>query len=74
MDYQQNKTDDIAYFLSFCIENYRNKHGITGEEAYNILSQSGTLKYLQDNYEVIHTQSHQWILQDIDNFIKHSKI
>lgn len=37
------------------------------------LSESGTLKYLEENYEVIHTQSPQWILEEIDEFLtKHN--
>lgn len=37
------------------------------------LLESGTLRYLEDNYEVIHTQSPQWILEEINDFLaKHS--
>lgn len=34
--------------------------------ALAVLSDSGTLKYLEENYDVIHTQSHHWILADIE--------
>lgn len=26
--------------------------------------------YLVDNYEVLHTQSAQWLVEDIDDFLK----
>lgn len=65
------KEDTIPLFLSFCIEQYKNAKGISGEEAMKILSDTGTLKYLENNYDVIHTQSPQWILEEISEFINH---
>lgn len=60
---------NIAYFVSFCIEQYKHKKGITGAEAIKTLEKYGVLDYLQDNFDILHTQSHQWILADIDEFI-----
>ncbi len=67
----------IAYFVSFCIEQYKHRHGLRGEEAMAYLQEVGVLQYLADNYEVLHTQSAQWILEDMEEFIalrKKSKI
>ena len=61
---------DIAYFLSFCIEQYKNEKKMTGTEAAMLLKSYGVLKYLKDHFEILHTQSRQWILADIDEFIK----
>ena len=33
------------------------------------LQHYGVLQYLANNYEVLHTQSAQWILEDMDEFI-----
>ncbi len=63
-------TQDIAYFLSFCIEKYKEQEHITGAEATRRLAQWGVLPYLADNFEVLHTQSAQWILEDINDFIR----
>ncbi|MCS2894622.1 DUF3791 domain-containing protein [Parabacteroides faecis] len=63
------KQQDIAYFISFCIEQYKNTKGLNGEEAMRIFSQYGVLEYLHDFFDVLHTQSYQWILADIDEFI-----
>lgn len=63
------KTLDIAYFLSFCIEQYKNEKGMDGVEAMRILDKYGVLEYLRDHFEILHTQSRQWILSDIDDFI-----
>ena len=64
------KTQDIAYFLSFCIEQYKKEKNLTGAEAANILGQYGVLDYLEAHYEPIHSQSRQWIMEDIDEFIR----
>lgn len=60
---------DIALFLSFCIEQYKASKGLSGEEATRVLSHYGVLDYLNEFYNVLHTQSRQWILADIDEFI-----
>ncbi|WP_143864771.1 DUF3791 domain-containing protein [Bacteroides zhangwenhongii] len=64
------KEQDIAYFLSFCIEQYKNEKRMTGTEAMNFLNRYGVLEYLAEHFEILHTQSRQWILADIDEFIK----
>lgn len=65
---------DIAYFLAFCVEIYKNAHSLSGNEASTLLSESGVLDYLEENYDVIHTQSHHWILADIEEFLStHNK-
>lgn len=64
------KEQDIAYFLSFCIEQYKNEKRMTGTEAMNFLNRYGVLEYLAEHFEILHTQSRQWILADIDEFIR----
>lgn len=60
---------DIALFISFCIEQYKTAKGMTGEEAMQVLSRYGVLEYLNEFYDVLHTQGGEWILADIDEFI-----
>lgn len=62
--------DAIPLFLSFCIEQYKNSEGLKGEDALNILQRTGALDYLERNYEVLHTQGPQWILEEITEFVK----
>lgn len=69
----KGQKDAIAYFLAFCIEIYKDSHSLSGEEAMALLSESGALEYLEENYDVIHTQSHHWILADIDEFLSTRK-
>lgn len=67
---ERNETENIAYFIAFCIEMYKNTHSITGASAYNIFLENGIHDYLAENYEVLHTQSPRWILEEIDDVIK----
>lgn len=64
---------DIVYFLSFCIEQYKNKHQMSGEEVANLFEQYGVLPYLEDNFEVLHTQGHRWLMDEIDEWINNRK-
>jgi len=34
------------------------------------LDEYHVLDYLSEHYEVLHTQSRQWLMEDIDEFIK----
>lgn len=60
---------DIAYFLSFCIEQYKTEKGISGADAVQVLKLYGVLEYLAEHFDVLHTQSKQWLLADIDELI-----
>ena len=62
--------DDISLFLAFCIEQYKQRHNLTGEQSMQLLNQYGVLEYLAECYEPLHTQSAQWIMEDIDEFIE----
>lgn len=64
------KRQNIAYFVSFCIEHYKNTKALTGAEAVKQLGRYNVLDYLCEHYEALHTQSRQWIMEDIDEFIK----
>ena len=63
------KQQDIAYFISFCIEQYKNAKGLSGEEVMQEFSKYGVLEYLRDFFDVLHTKSYQWLLENIDEFI-----
>ena len=64
------KKQDVAYFLSFCIEQYMNAKGLSHDDAIALLSEKGVLDYLAEHFEILHTQSRQWIIEEIDEYIK----
>lgn len=61
---------DIAYFLSFCIEQYKTAKGTNGAEAMRRLDSYGVLDYLAEHYGVLHTQGHRWLVAEMDEYIK----
>jgi len=61
---------DQSYFVSFCIEQYKHHASISGDEAAKLLFRTGVAEYLNDNFEVLHTQSRQWLMEEIDERIK----
>ena len=67
------KNQDIAYFLSFCIEQYKNEKRMNGVEVLNTFNKYGVLDYLNNHFEILHTQNRQWILEDIDEYINTRK-
>lgn len=64
---------DIAYFLSFCIEQYMNEKGQNEDEVISKFSEYGVFDYLKDYFDILHTQSRQWLVAEIDEFINSRK-
>ena len=64
---------DIAYFLSFCIEQYKRHISTSGSDVMALFVQYGVDQYLVDNFDILHTQSYQWLMEEIDEFIKRAK-
>ena len=62
-------TDNISYFIAFCIEQYKTAKGLQGEDEAKLFFDKGVDNYLSDNYEVLHTQSHQWLIEEIDEYL-----
>ena len=63
------KQQDIAYFLSFCTEQYKNEKHLSGADAIGMLGKYGVLDYLAEHYEMLHTHSRQWLMEDIEEYI-----
>ena len=63
------KDKNIALFVSFCIEEYGAAKGMSGEQVLDLFSQYGVTDYLSKCYEPLHTQSRQWLIEEIDDFI-----
>lgn len=69
----ENKELEIAYFLSFCIEQYKHKHQMSGNETVSLFDKYDILFYLKENFEVLHTQGHQWLIEEIDELINEGR-
>lgn len=63
------KDKDIALFVAFCIEEYGAAKGMNGEQVFDLFSQYNVTEYLSKYFEPLHTQSRQWLIEEIDEFI-----
>lgn len=59
----------------FCIENVAERLGKTGSEVFKILNSSGLLhSYIIPSYEALHTQSKQYIVDEIVSVMRERKL
>lgn len=59
----------------FCIENVAERLGKTGSEVFKILNSSGLLhSYIIPAYEALHTQSKQYIVDEIVSVMRERKL
>lgn len=68
-----NRDNDISYFVAFCIEQYKNTKGMEGAEVASLFFSIGVSTYLAENFDVLHTQSRQWLMEEIDDLIERRK-
>ena len=63
-------SEEKLLFVSFCIEEYKALHGMTGEEVVKLFEKYGVTDFLMDGFDVLHTLGRNMILDDIDKFIE----
>ena len=60
---------NIYEFIIFCIEHYRHFKQMTAMQSLALFRRTGVFQYLSEGYDVLHTQSRDYIVADIDDFI-----
>ena len=60
-------------FYTYCLENYAIRKQISGMRAWVIFKESNADKYVIDNYDLLHTQGLDYVLDDIQRFINRRK-
>jgi ATP-dependent RNA circularization protein (DNA/RNA ligase family) len=58
-------------FLIYCIEEYKSNKNMTGKDAMTLFEKYGVVDYIIDCYEALHTTGEQYIIHDIDAYIKY---
>ena len=61
---------DRGKFLIFCIEQYRANKGLSGREVIMLFNEYGGADYIYDRCGALHTTGTQYMVDDIDKFIK----
>lgn len=58
-------------FVIFCVESVAAELGKNAEQVYNILAENNIIHgYIVPEYEVLHTQSKEYIVEDIIEVMK----
>ena len=58
-----------AEFLSFAIEVYKIKLGVSGAKVAEYFDETGTLDFLLENYDLLHTIGKEQLLSEIERFL-----
>ena len=64
---------EVFEFYAYCLENYATRKGMSGMRAWLLFKESGADGYVIDNYDLLHTQGMEYVLDDIQRFINRRK-
>ena len=64
---------EVFEFYTYCLENYAIRKRISGMRAWVKFKESSADKYVIDNYDLLHTQGLDYVLDDIQRFIDRRK-
>lgn len=70
---QSKDSPKILLFKMFCMENYRVEEELTAEEVLFLFSKYAVFSFLEDTFEVLHTQGKDYIIDSIRVYIKNKK-
>ena len=60
----------VAEFISFCIEVFANAKKKSGADVVRLFDSCGLVSYLDECYDVLHTQGREWLIADMDDYLK----
>ena len=63
----------VAQFYIYCLENYASSWRMSGMRAWVLFKETGADEYIIKNYDLLHTQGIEYILDDIQRFINRRK-
>jgi len=63
----------VFEFYTYCLENYAIRKQISGMRAWVIFKESGADEYVIGNYDLLHTQGLEYVLDDIQRYINRRK-
>ncbi|MDR0587058.1 MAG: DUF3791 domain-containing protein [Treponema sp.] len=62
-----------VHFLLLCIESYKFEHNMTGGDVMNLFDDCGAVDFIIKFHDVLHIESPQAIVHQIDDFISAAK-
>jgi len=65
-----SRFDVRVWFLALCVELYKEAKEMSGQQAYNFLSENGAIDYITDCADALHATGDKYIVDSIDEYIK----
>jgi hypothetical protein len=62
--------DEVKKFTIFAVEEYRVRKGLPGAAAFSLFKESGLLDYIEEFYDVLHSNGVEYLICDIDDYLK----
>jgi hypothetical protein len=69
-----DKKKGLVTFLMFCVDGYAEHRGISERNSFDTIFDSGALDYLIRFYDILHTQSGDFIIEDVADYINKAKL
>lgn len=57
-------------FTVFCLESYKQFHGMTGKNVVKLFKDYNVFGYLEEFYDILHSTGHNYINNDIDIYLR----
>lgn len=70
---QESKDPAILLFQIFCLENYKEEKLLSAEETLALFIEYNVFDYLQQVFEMLHTQSREYIVSEVATYIKNRR-
>jgi hypothetical protein len=62
--------DEKTSFIVYCIEEYKSEKKLTGKTVIDLFNRYYVIDYIRSYYEALHTTGWQYIVDDINLYIK----
>ena len=69
----QEIDNKVLLFQMFCMENYKAEKKLTPNETLELFSKYHVYEFLENTYEMLHTQDREYIIDSISTYIKKKK-
>jgi hypothetical protein len=57
-------------FVIYCVEAYKARKGTGGKDTYNLLKAADAVRFIDENYDALHTFGDAEIVRNIDEYLK----
>lgn len=69
----QKADNNVLLFQMYCVENYQSERHLSAMETLTLFSNNSVFEFLNENFEMLHTQDLKYILDSIVAYIKTKK-